>query len=132
MGFIDKLFGDSTKDTDNAPKGWKALTDIQQLEEIEDVSAGRPVIIFKHSTRCSISRMALRNFERESGDGFPAERYYLDLLSFREVSNAVADRFGVTHQSPQLLLISGGRCAYHASHAQIDAAETIEKIKQVD
>ncbi len=129
MSLMDKFFGGTPKDTHNERTGWKNLTALPQLEEIEDISATRPVVIFKHSTRCSISRMALKNFERESGGDFPAERYYLDLLSFREVSNAITDRFGIQHQSPQLLLISGGRCAYHASHAQIDAQDTLKKIE---
>ena len=131
MSVFDKFFGEKNKDTNSARTGWKSLTDLQQLEEIEDLSASRPVVIFKHSTRCSISRMALKNFEHDSGPDFPAEQYYLDLLENREVSNAVADRFGVMHQSPQLLLISGGRCAHDWSHASIDAETTKMKIKEL-
>ena len=130
MSLINKFFGES-KDTNNERPGWKNLTTLHQLEEIEDKSATVPVVIFKHSTRCSISRMALKNFERESGDDFPAERYYLDLLSHRAISNAIAERFGVMHQSPQILLISGGRCAYDASHSQIDAQDTTKKIGEL-
>ena len=72
MSVFDKFFGEKNKDTNSARTGWKSLTDLQQLEEIEDLSASRPVVIFKHSTRCSISRMALKNFEHDSGPDFPA------------------------------------------------------------
>lgn len=110
---------------------WNQLSNMQQLEEIEDVSASEPVVLFKHSTRCSISRMALRNFQRDSAVGFPARLYYLDLLENREVSNAIANRFGITHQSPQIILIWSGRAAYHASHSDIDAETLRRKIIEV-
>ena len=100
-----------------------------QIEEIIELSEQMPVIIFKHSTRCSISRMSLKNFENEYDLGENVSAYFLDLISFREVSNEIASRFNVVHQSPQLLLIVGGKLVYDVSHNSIDAQELKSKIQ---
>jgi bacillithiol system protein YtxJ len=86
---------------------WNALTDLEQLNEIISLSNEKPVVIFKHSTRCSISRMALKQFENEFDLSDKVTPYFLDLIAHREISNGIAS-FGVMHQSPQLLLIKEG------------------------
>ncbi|RZJ74022.1 MAG: bacillithiol system redox-active protein YtxJ [Flavobacterium sp.] len=130
MGLFNNIFGDNqtnNKSTSGLP--WKQLTDIQQLTEIAEESATTPAIIFKHSTRCSISRMALKTFEREYAiDAENATPYFLDLLEHRDISNEIASKFGVQHQSPQLLLIKDGKAIYHSSHSDIDAGALKSKI----
>lgn len=99
---------------------WTDLTEVAQIEEIVAQSAQQPILIFKHSTSCSISSMAKSRLERQWN--FEAEAikpYYLDLIANRAVSNAVAEHFGVTHQSPQVLLVKEGACVYNASHNSI-------------
>lgn len=130
MSIFGKLFGDSdSKDNPSSNIDWKELTDLKQLDDVVSESADVPVIIFKHSTRCSISRMALKNFEREYGiDADKAKPYFLDLLEHRDISNEIASRFDVTHQSPQLLLIKNGAAVYHTSHSDIDAEAVKAKV----
>ena len=99
---------------------WEQLIDLQQLNQIKEVSFQAPVMIFKHSTRCSISVMVLNRFEREWNNA-TITPYFLDLLNYREVSNQITTLFDVEHQSPQVLLIEDGACIYHASHNAIDA-----------
>ncbi|WP_372744661.1 bacillithiol system redox-active protein YtxJ [Lutibacter sp.] len=99
---------------------WIALTNINQIKEIKDSLDNTFSAIFKHSTRCGISRMVLKNFENEFD--IPASEvtmYYLDLLNFRDLSNAIATDFNVMHQSPQLVLIKSGKVIYNASHGDI-------------
>src|SRR5687768_3447462 len=130
MSMFGKLFGDSnSKDNPSSDMDWNDLTDLKQLDEIIEESADTPVIIFKHSTRCSISRMALKNFEREYNikEG-SAKPYFLDLLEHRDISNEIALRFEVVHQSPQLILIKNGKAVYTTSHSDIDAEAIKEKI----
>ena len=94
---------------------WTALTEESQLEQIKEESKQRSVVIFKHSTRCSISVMAKGRLEREtppSGISF----YYLDILRYRPVSNKIAEDFHVYHESPQVLVIKNGECIYDESH----------------
>jgi bacillithiol system protein YtxJ len=126
MGIFDKF---TNKVTTENQIDWTALTELKQLEEIVSESAEIPVVIFKHSTRCGISRMALRGFEVDYNfAGDEIKPYYLDLLHFREVSDAVAERFGVYHQSPQILLIKGGNVIFDTSHGDIDVTTLRDKI----
>lgn len=127
---FNKLFGDSTsKDTPSSNIVWNDLTQLKQLDDIVEESAEAPVLIFKHSTRCSISRMALKSFEREYAiEEGKAKPYFLDLLEHRDVSNEIASRFDVQHQSPQLILIKNGKAVYNSSHSDIDAAMVKDKL----
>lgn len=105
---------------------WIALTDIGQLDEIIRDSERVPVAIFKHSTRCSISGMVKRTLERDwTADAATLPVYYLDLIAYRPISNEIAQRFGVIHESPQMIVIKDGKAVYHASHSEIDVAHII-------
>ena len=124
MTLFTSIFGDSENKNSNSSKiNWISLIDLGQLNEIMDLSHEQPVVIFKHSTRCSISRMALKQFENEFDLGGSVTPYFLDLLNHRDISNEIATRFEVYHQSPQLLLIKEGKSIYDASHSDIDAVE---------
>lgn len=128
MSFLNSIFGSSDNEQ-SAPKiNWLQLTDLGQLNEISDLSFQKPVAIFKHSTRCSISRMALKQFENEFNLEDKVTPYYLDLLEFRPISNEIAARFGVMHQSPQLILIKDGNAIYSASHSDIQVEDLALKL----
>jgi bacillithiol system protein YtxJ len=102
---------------------WKQLESEMQLQECIARSAENPHVIFKHSTRCIISKMALQQFE-EQLDSIPAnvELLYLDLLSHRDISNSIATQLNVHHESPQVIVIKEGKAVFHESHHSIDAA----------
>ena len=129
MSIFNSIFGEPKPNSNSSNIDWIPLEDLGQIEEIITLSEQKPVIIFKHSTRCSISRMALKNFENEYDLGENVAACFLDLISFREVSNEIASRFNVVHQSPQLLLIVGGKSVYDVSHSAIDAQELKSKIQ---
>ncbi len=101
---------------------WKILNNAGQLDEIVKASFERPQVIFKHSTRCSISSVAKNRLEK-SGTPENMDFYYLDLINYREISNAVADTFKVYHESPQVLVIKDGECVYDESHMSISMDE---------
>ena len=106
------------------------MSSIEQLNELVVVAQSKPVVIFKHSTRCGISSMALNSFKREwTSEDSLADVYILDLLRHRDVSNDVAEITGVYHQSPQAIVLKGTEVIYEASHSAIDARkiETILK-----
>ena len=109
---------------------WLPLTDSEQITDLAQASHTQPVLIFKHSTTCSISAAAKGKIERQWADsGLTLPIYYLDLLRFRPISTQIAEQFGVQHQSPQLLLIKGGECAYDASHMGIRLADVQAAVK---
>ena len=131
MTLFTSIFGDSENKNNNVSKiNWIPLTDLGQLNEIMELSHQQPVAIFKHSTRCSISRMALKQFENEFDLEGSITLYFLDLLNHRDISQEIAARFDVYHQSPQLLLIKEGKSVYDASHSDIDAVELKEKLNK--
>jgi bacillithiol system protein YtxJ len=108
---------------------WINLTDTDQLRTIKKAEGYS--IIFKHSTRCSISSMAKRRFEMDE-DILPKEidLYFLDLISYRNISAEIAEMFQVHHESPQLLLIKNGECILDQSHGDIAADEVAELVKR--
>ena len=129
MSFLKNMFGSSDeKDSKENKINWIELTDLGQLNEISSISAEKPVAIFKHSTRCSISRMAIKQFENEFDSSDKITLYFLDLIAHRAISNEIANRFGITHQSPQLILIKDGKAIYDVSHSDIDAVELGKKV----
>ena len=109
---------------------WLPLTDSAQITELARASHEQPVLIFKHSTTCSISAAAKGKIERQWADsGLHLPLYYLDLLRFRPLSGQIAEQFGVRHESPQLLLIKDGQCAYDASHMGIRLGDVQEAVR---
>jgi bacillithiol system protein YtxJ len=128
MSFLKNIFGSSQTEASQSKIDWHTLNDLGQLGEIVVASKTKPVLLFKHSTTCSISRMALKNFEREFDLQQQITPYFLDLLRHRDISNEIAARFEVVHQSPQILLIKDGKSIYNTSHENIDATVLREKI----
>lgn len=119
MGFFSK-----TKNT----FPWTELTSIDQLHALMEQSVEIPVLIFKHSTSCSISAMAINRFENKwTASPEACVVVYLDLLRFRSISNEIATITGVQHQSPQALLLKNKQVVYADSHNGIDAA-TIQSL----
>jgi bacillithiol system protein YtxJ len=106
---------------------WKQLVSEKELQECIAHSAVNPQVIFKHSTRCIISKMVLQQFE-EQIDSIPAnaELLFLDLLSHRDISNSIATQLKVHHESPQVIVIKNGKAIFHESHHSIDAASVAE------
>ena len=105
---------------------WIPLKTIEELDLIQQKSFTNPQVIFKHSTRCSISSMALGRLEREESP-LNIDFYFLDLIAFRNISNAVSEKFQVPHQSPQILVIKNGRCIFDESHNSIFMDEIKEE-----
>lgn len=109
---------------------WIELNSVEQLEEITRESQQQPVLIFKHSTTCNISRTALDRLQRNyKAEQVPQlKTYYLDLLANRNISNAVAQKFNVVHESPQAIIIKNGQAKYSASHFEIDYRAILKQL----
>ncbi|MEO9953643.1 bacillithiol system redox-active protein YtxJ [Nonlabens sp.] len=130
MGFMDKLFKSQRDIAKEEIDGiqWDTLESIDQLDNIINNSSIKPKVIFKHSTRCGISRMVFNQFQKgyESNDD-NVTYYLLDLLSYRDVSNAVAQKLNVVHQSPQVIIMYDKEVIHTESHHGID----IKKVQQI-
>ncbi len=106
---------------------WIALTEESQLNNIVEQSYSKPQLIFKHSTRCSISTVAKGRVDKSDIDK-SIDCYYLDLIAFRNISNLIAEKFHVFHESPQVVLIKNGECIYDESHNAIRPQDILESL----
>lgn len=119
MGFFNNIFG-SSEPQEKKVLPWQNLTSTEQLDNIAKRSHSKTQIIFKHSTRCGVSRMVMNQFVSQYNLDANLDLYYLDLLSFREISNEISSKFQTIHESPQLLIIKNGVAVTHASHGAIN------------
>ncbi len=122
MSLFKKIFNSSSSEAkQDKILPWINLTDLSKLSDIIESSNNKIQIIFKHSTRCGISRMVIKQFENDYNlNKSEADLYYLDLLNHRDISNAIANTFSVYHESPQLLVIKQGKVIAHDSHSAIN------------
>lgn len=106
------------------------LNQISQLDQINEQSKTKAQVIFKHSTRCSVSSFAKRILNSEFSDNLAQKMdvYYLDLIAHRDISNGIAEKYHVEHESPQLLLIINGTCIHNASHSDCSLEKAAELI----
>lgn len=121
MSIFNNIFGGNSNGS-SLKDFWNEIQSSEDLETAIEASEQGKVVIFKHSTRCMISKTVLRNFERqiESESVDLPKLYYLDLLNHRDISNEIAQKFSVVHQSPQIIVIENRQVIHHASHDNID------------
>ena len=118
MSFFKTLFTPSA--AEDPADFWKMISSEKDVEEALADSYGNKVVIFKHSTRCHISKRVLKNFEKQvKKTDKEAIYYFLDLLSYRSISDAIAERLEVQHQSPQMIVVQNGIAVRDASHQNI-------------
>lgn len=119
MSFLNKLFGSSEEER-SSETFWNTISSEEDLKKAVEESSTKKVAIFKHSTSCFISKTVLKNFEKEVANSDKEVSYYfLDLIANRSISNKIAADFGVTHQSPQLIVLENGKAVADASHQSI-------------
>jgi bacillithiol system protein YtxJ len=122
MSFFNKMFGTNEEGKSSPKVNWNQLDDLKVIDEAIALSFEKPVILFKHSSRCSISRFALKQFENDYNfSSEQLEPFFLDLLNHRNISNEIAERFQVEHQSPQLIVVKDGVAVFSSTHSDIEA-----------
>lgn len=115
MGILSGVFGAKSEKKETPKFNWIQLTSEEQLNNLNKTS-----VLFKHSTRCGISSSVIKRFENQSREFQDTiDFYYLDLLNFRGISSAIAEKFQVMHQSPQIVVVKQGELAAHGSHYDI-------------
>lgn len=119
FSFIFLSFQSFRSGLETPSSGWTALTSTDQVDQLYKKSAEKPVLIFKHSTACNISKGAKRHLEKRKIEREEVDAYYLDLLVYRSVSNYVEEKTGVKHESPQVIVLHQGKVLYSASHTAI-------------
>lgn len=108
---------------------WEMISSEQDLRNVMENTSVKPALFYKHSTRCSISSMALNRLESEWETAIEnCNLYFIDLIAHRNVSNLLADLTGVPHQSPQAILVKNNEVLYDASHSSINAKNIEQKL----
>lgn len=107
---------------------WIELTEISQVDEIQEISIAKDVLIFKHSTTCSVSHMAKLRLEDRWDNALDIPTFYLDVKKHRDISNLIEEKYAVHHESPQAILIRKNEAIYDASHFDISAEEIKETL----
>jgi bacillithiol system protein YtxJ len=107
---------------------WIQLTSEEQLNRLISLSYQRIQVIFKHSTRCSISSVAWKRVQKNEKQTDIAF-YFLDIIAYRGLSNKIADTFKVHHESPQILVIKNGQCIFDESHLSISIDDIFKQVK---
>ena len=134
MGLFDNLFGnkENSEEQNSKEPQWLGLHSVSDLDAAIEASSEVPVVLFKHSTRCSISSSALsrlsRNWDNELVNVKP---FMLDLLSYRDVSAAIGDKLNVIHQSPQMIVVKNGKAVFTSSHMDINFDDVKEHAPKV-
>ncbi|GAB1856585.1 bacillithiol system redox-active protein YtxJ [Flavobacteriaceae bacterium MHTCC 0001] len=124
MGLLKKIFKGEKLVKEEKVLPWVPLNDLKQINYIKKKSSLKPQVIFKHSTRCGISSMVQRQFINDYNfSEKELDLYYLDILSYRNVSDEVGYAFQLIHESPQLLVVKNGELVAHASHGQINSVD---------
>jgi len=120
MGFLDQIFG-KKEEQDQTKTLWTRIESEKDLDAAVEKSLQKKVVIFKHSTRCFISKTVLKSFEKQMENSVKDYSYYfLDLIAHRNISNDIESQLDVVHQSPQLIVLENGKAIYNASHQSID------------
>jgi bacillithiol system protein YtxJ len=128
MGIFNSLFKGNSEAKRRLKINWLDFTESNQIEAITLQSNVKPILIFKHSTRCGVSRMSLKNFESEYDLNETAiDLYFLDILKYRSISNEVSIKFKVQHQSPQVIVLKKEKAIYQDSHFGI-CVKAVKKV----
>jgi bacillithiol system protein YtxJ len=97
----------------------EALRDVNDQLTLNEALASERAILYKHSTTCPVSAWVIQTVLQFAELHHDWPIYLLKVIEQRALSDMVAERFEVRHQSPQIFVIKGGRCVWHASHSAI-------------
>ena len=124
MGLFNTIFGSKVNEENKIKVNWIPFNSLEQIKTIKELSKSETILIFKHSTRCGISSMVIKRFEKLFNESIKNIKvYYLDLLKFRDISDEVGNSFQVIHQSPQLLVIRNESSVLNVSHYDITTVD---------
>lgn len=114
------------------PTTLNVLSTTDELDLALARSSVRPIVIFKHSPTCGISAQAFESIsEWLSGEALEAEFFVVRVQASRDVSMALAERVGVRHESPQVIVIQDGQVAWHGSHFRATAGSIVAALDKL-
>lgn len=110
---------------------WQKIEQATDIKKIAMLSKQQPCLIYKHSSRCNLSNMALYSLEEDwKFSEKDVQPFFLDVIQYQKLAFQVAEEFSVHHESPQVLLIQNGECTYETSHLDINVEEIAEGLEE--
>ncbi len=111
-------------------ENWNVLTEEEELQGVMEASHNRLQLVYKHSFTCGICHMTLENIE-DSFDELEeqADMHFVDVKNARPVSNLLADKLDVRHESPQVIIIREGKAVWDESHHAIKGEEILKQLE---
>lgn len=106
------------------------LLNKEMLDSLKKNSRQKPQVIFKHSTRCIVSNMAMHRIDQKEIESVDADFYFLNIIRHRDLSAQIQQDFDVWHESPQVLVIKDEKCIYTNSHSGIRLEELLEVLQE--
>ena len=108
------------------------LKTVEDLDRLVEASATHPVVLYKHSLTCGTSAMAFEEIrDLVAGPPVGASIGVVMVQPSRALSNEIAARFGIRHESPQVLIVRNGRVEWQASHFRVTAAAITAALQQL-
>lgn len=114
-----------------------AFADLRTIDDLNGFlggPGGAPRLLYKHSLTCGTSGWAMEELRDLASTAGQDVRIGIVLVQpGRDVSNEIARRFGVRHESPQILLVHDGKAVWVASHHSVTAraaSEAIDRLRQ--
>jgi bacillithiol system protein YtxJ len=105
-------------------KEFLKVTDSDELDKLLLSSKQRPVVVFKHSNSCPISAAAYREMQQ-----LEDEVVLVEVQKARQLSRDLADRTGIRHESPQVIVLRNGKAVWNASHYRVNAREVAKALE---
>jgi bacillithiol system protein YtxJ len=100
------------------------VCNLKEWSRLLKASEAQPILIFKHSTICGISFTVLQEVEEFlASRGTTVPMSVVQVIEDRNLSDVIAKQTGISHKSPQLILIRNQSPIWHASHWSIDFKE---------
>ncbi|NGP77124.1 bacillithiol system redox-active protein YtxJ [Balneolaceae bacterium YR4-1] len=131
MGFFEGVKGMFSQSGADKAEEWQILEGKDSVDKLLSRSESTPQLIYKHSDRCSVCIFAKSNLEQQAGDISEAtDMNFVDVISSRDVSNYIADKLNVRHESPQAILLNEGEVVWHASHGSVKAEPLMEVLRK--
>lgn len=108
---------------------WNVINETTQVDEVLERSHRQPQLLYKHSNRCGTCMFAKSEIESSSGEiKEKAGMHFVDVIRSRAVSDYIAEKLNLRHESPQAILLVDGKVVWHNSHSAIKGNKILSKL----
>ena len=113
----------------NFLEGINMVEKIETQEQFEALLEKEEKFLFlKHSLTCPVSQAAYQEYQKFADNENSIPAYFLAVQDSRPLSNDIAEKFNIKHESPQAILFTNGEPRWNASHWKITKRSLAEAV----